>query len=98
MHFNIEIAIQEVQPKQLLRDGAGRAIMKTGQEPVYQERIVKETFRVALTADTQEEAYRRAIALLEVNRPQHLHRVSCDDASGNKTCGYPADGPTIVSS
>jgi hypothetical protein len=110
-HWTITIQVHEVTPPEPIRDGNGYAVkVNQGlgkQAVVMTDRQVAERFSTTVRADSEAEAYRKAMALLEVNRPepmfsepavpeQHLHRASCDDAGGNRMCGYP-DGPSIAS-
>lgn len=99
-HFNIQIGIQRVEEPRPLeatqRTPLGGAVQMT-------ERRVIKMVDLALTAETEREAYAKAHKLLSASEPEwtqgepHLHRASCDDAGGNLMCGYPP-GPTIADS
>jgi len=110
-HWTVTIQVHEVTPPEPMREPNGYAVKHNqgmGKTAVVMtERMVAERFSITVRADTEEAAYRKALALLEVNRPepvfsepavpeQHLHRASCDDAGGNRMCEYP-DGPSIAS-
>lgn len=110
--WTVTIIVAEVIPSEPIREGNGYAVKvnegmgKTS--VVMSERQVLERFQTTVRADSEPEAYRKALAMLEVNRPEpvfseppvpeqkHLHRASCDDSGGNRVCGYP-DGPSIAS-
>lgn len=110
-HWRVTVQVQEVIPAQEIREGNGytaKINVGAGQTMIAKtERRVVDRFQTSVAADSEDEAYRKAMALLEVNRPepvftepqppeQHLHRASCDDAGGNRMCGYP-DGLSIAS-
>lgn len=102
MHFNIQISIQRVEEPEPMSSN-GYAVKGIGGIPVMTDRKVVKLLDLAISAETEEEAYSKATIMLEASRPPvpgykvHLHRASCDDASGNKICGWAPDGPTIVS-
>jgi hypothetical protein len=94
-HFNIQIVIQRVTTEPV-KAGQARGI---NQAVSGKDRESVEILRVAVVGDTEAEAYAKAAKMLEASKPpvaDHLHRASCDDASGNQICGFPADGPSIA--
>lgn len=73
-HWTVTIQVHEVTPPEPLRDGNNYAVkINQGlgkQAVVMTERQVTERFSTTVRADTEEAAYRKAMALLEVNRPE----------------------------
>lgn len=71
-YWTVTIQVHEVTPPQPMRDKGGYAL-KVGsghqQSVVMSERQVRETFSTTVRASDESEAYRKAMALLEVNRP-----------------------------
>jgi hypothetical protein len=71
-HWTVTIQVHEVTPPQPMRDKGGYAL-KVGsghqQTVVMSERQVAEKFSTTVRADSEEEAYRKAMALLTVNAP-----------------------------
>lgn len=101
-HWTVVVQVKEVTPATPIRDGGGHPVKVpsgVGSAIVAMtERSVLDRLSLTVAAETEADAYRKAIALLEVNRPaeRHLHRASCDDSGGNLVCGFPP-GPTIAS-
>lgn len=106
-HWNIQIGIQEVEEPEPIKDNGGY-VKSIGGKPIMTERRVSEALKLAVTADSEEEAYAKAHRMLNANAPaslspweesfgetEHLHRASCDDSGGNLVCGYPR-GRTIA--
>lgn len=92
-HWTVNIQVHEVIPPQMIRDGNGYATkVQNGpgkQDVVMTERQVRETFSTTVRADNESEAYRKAMALMEVNRPdpvRHQHRASCHGPAGELQC------------
>lgn len=70
-HWTILIQVEEVIPKEVVRDGSGRPqLLSGGVNVATTERRVIERFKAVVAADSEPEAYRKAISLLEVNRPE----------------------------
>lgn len=111
-HWTVTIQVHEVTPPEPIRDGNGYTVKVLAgpgkQNVVMTERRADESLHVIVRADTELEAYHKAAAMLEVNRPEplfrnppepekeHLHRASCDDSGGNLICGFPP-GRSIAS-
>lgn len=96
-HFNIQIAIQKVASvvQQATTSSYSRSVAP---EPKA-ERHTTEVLKLAVTADSEAEAFRKAQRILAANAPepvveQHLHRASCDGTRRELLCGYPP-GPGI---
>jgi len=72
-HWTMVIEMIEVTPPEPIREGNGYASkVNTGQGTTMvamTDRQKMERLRLVVSADTEEEAYRKVIALLEVNRP-----------------------------
>lgn len=73
-HWTVTIQVHEVTAPEPIRDGNSYAV-KVPAGPgkstvVMTERQVLERFATTVRANSEEEAYRKAMALLEVNRPQ----------------------------
>lgn len=73
-HWTVTIQVHEVTPPEPIRDGNNYAVKVNAgpgkQNVVMTERQVWERFSTTVRADTEAQAYAKAIALLEVNRPQ----------------------------
>lgn len=73
-HWTVTIQVHEVTPPEPIRDGNNYAVkVNQGlgkQAVVMTERQVVERFSTTVRADSEPEAYRKAIALLEINRPE----------------------------
>lgn len=67
-HFNIQIHIQKVIEPEQLKDTSGYPVKVAGRE-VLKERQVVEVLKLAVTADTEREAYAKAHKLLTANEP-----------------------------
>jgi hypothetical protein len=68
MHYMIHVDIKEVHEKQPMESG-GYPVKGVGGAVQMTERRVLDRLSVVVSADTEAEAYRRVLALLEVNRP-----------------------------
>ena len=74
-HWTVTIQVHEVTPPEPIREASGYAVKVTNsqtrqQDVVMRPREVVERFSTTVRADTEEAAYRKAIALLEINRPE----------------------------
>lgn len=72
-HWTVTIQVHEVTPPAPIREGNGytvKANLGVGKTAVVMsERTVAERFSTTVRADSEAEAYAKALALLEVNRP-----------------------------
>jgi hypothetical protein len=72
-HWTVTIQVHEVTPPKPIRDGNGYAVKVASgmgkQDVVMTERQVSEKFSTTVRADSEPEAYRKAMALLQVNAP-----------------------------
>lgn len=77
-HWTVTVQVHEITPPEPIREGNGYASkvnLGGGKTAVVMtERQVAERFHIVVRADDEPEAYRKAIALLEVNRPQPVSR------------------------
>lgn len=65
VHFNIQINIQEVR-----KDPAvPQAYARRGEQAVEPKREIRDVLSLAVTADTEAEAYAKAHRLLQANQP-----------------------------
>lgn len=73
-HWTVTIQVHEVIPPEPIREGNGYvAKVNVGQGMTMvatTDRQVVERFSTVVRAGTEAEAYRRALALLEVSRPE----------------------------
>lgn len=89
-HFNVQVHVQEVQPKQEARNPHGSLEKGPMGAVLILEKRVKEVLSLAVTADSEEEAYAKAIRMLRTASPepvQHQHSASCHGAIGELQCG-----------
>jgi hypothetical protein len=79
-HWTVTIQVNEVTPPEPIREGNGYAVkVNEGQgrtSVVMSERQVTERFSTTVRADSEEEAYRKAMSLLEVNRPDTVIKAA----------------------
>lgn len=78
-HWTVTIQVHEVTPPEPLKEPSGYAVkhsMGAGRTAVVMsERQVVERFATTVRADSEPEAYRKAMALLEINRPSPTQNV-----------------------
>lgn len=101
-HFNIQINIQKVTiaPASSSSRGVNAAISG-------KERDTVELLKLAITADTEAEAYSKAYRMLAANAPEgtpylqraaieglvkHQHKASCHGPIGELQCGFDKHG------
>lgn len=75
MHYNVQIHVQEVEPKRESRDPKGYLDKGAMGAPVILERRVKELLSFSVAADSETEAYAKAIRILETSRPIADHNL-----------------------
>lgn len=79
-HWTITIQVHEVTPPEPIREGNGyttKVNLGGGLTSVaVTPRDVAERFNVTVRADDETEAYSKALALLEVNRPEPTVRAA----------------------
>jgi hypothetical protein len=86
-HWTMMIEMIEVTPPEPIREGNGYAAkVNVGQGMTMvatTDRQKLERLRLVISADTEEEAYRKVIALLEVNRPQPTESIDIHSGDGS---------------
>jgi hypothetical protein len=72
-HYSVTVIVAEVTPPEPIRENGYPTKVNTGPGTtavVMTERQVKELFKATVSATDEASAYRKAIGLLEVNRPE----------------------------
>lgn len=93
MHFNIQIMVQKVEeitPVPVTRHHNSSASYGADAKAPRDKRVT-ELLNLKVTAQSEQAAYAKAATMLEAATPAlepHVHRASCDDASGNHVCGF----------
>lgn len=74
-HYNVQVHVQRVTPKQPARDYRGTEVVQGG-SVVYIEKSTVEVLNLAVVAPTEVAAYDKAIDLLQAARPEETVAAS----------------------